>query len=271
MAGCLVELFETDGPDAVQRRLGAADARLDAVQRIVAVGGDGTLNDILNALPDPRRIPIAQLGLGTANCLARELGLPRNPTGLAALVVGGALRRIDLATANGRRFFGNASCGFDARIVHRIAATRRGTLGMKAYVRPALESLRGYREPQLAVQLEDGEVVRGGLVIASNLRNYGGIFSLSETAACDSGTLELVIFERARIWDLVRLPLAGALGRLQNARGVVYRRTRRATIVSEGAEPVPVQVDGDARGATPLDLSLEPRAVPIVVPADQES
>jgi diacylglycerol kinase family enzyme len=266
-----VELFETDGPDAVQRRLGGADARLDALERIVSVGGDGTLNDILNALPDPRRIPIAQLGVGTANCLARELDLPRDPTGLAALVMGGALRRIDLATANGRRFFGNASCGFDARLVHRIAASRRGTLGMTAYVRPGLESLRGYREPRLAVRLEDGEVVRGGLVIASNLRNYGGIFSLSETAACDSGTLELVVFERARIWDLVRLPLAGALGRLQQARGVVYRRVRRATILSEGAEPVPVQVDGDARGVTPLELSLEPGAVPIVVPSDQGS
>jgi diacylglycerol kinase family enzyme len=271
MAGCGIELFETDGPDAVQRRLGGADTRLDELDCIVAVGGDGTLNDILNALPDPGRVPIAQLGMGTANCLARELGIPRHPAGVAKLVVGGALRRIDLATANGRRFFGNASCGFDARIVHRIAARRSGTLGMRAYVRPGFESLRGYREPQLAVHLEGGEVVRGGLVIASNLRNYGGLFTLSETAACDSGTLELVVFERARIWDLVRLPLAGALGRLQQAHGVVYRRVQRATIVSEGAESVPVQVDGDARGETPLELFLEPRAVPIVVPPDQAS
>lgn len=221
---------------------------------------------MLNALPDPGRVPIAQLGLGTANMLARELGIPRTPEGVAHVLLQGDLRRIDLGIANGRRFFGNASVGFDSRLVHRVARRRTGALGgMWFYVAPGLASLRGYREPRFAVHLEGGEVLRGGLAIATNLKNYGGLFRVSDAAACDSGHLEICIFQRARVRDLARLSLAGALGRLGRARGVVSGRTRSARIDSLDG-PYPVQVDGDARGETPLELSLAPRAAQIVVP-----
>jgi YegS/Rv2252/BmrU family lipid kinase len=259
-----VEVFETDGPDAVARRFAAGDVAA-GFARIVCVGGDGTLNDVINALPDPGALPLGQLGYGTANMLSRELGIPREPEALADLVVAGHTRDVDLALASGRRFFGNASAGFDARVVHHIAARRRGALGFWGYVAPGFASLRGYREPRLALHLGDGEVLRGGLVICSNLRNYGGLFSLSHDAACDSGLLDLCVFERAGIPGLLKALSLGALGRLEGARGVAFRRASRARIDAEG-DPVPVQIDGDARGSTPLELSVEPRALRVLAP-----
>ena len=266
-AGWQVERFETDGPDAARRRLSDSGAELAELHRLAVVGGDGTLNDVLDALPDPGRVPLAQLALGTANMLARELNLPRTPEGVANMLLDGGVRRMDLARANDRRFFGNASCGFDSRLVHRIARERRGTLpGMWAYVAPAFGCIRGYREPRLAVHLENGRLLHAGLVIATNLKNYGGVFTLSRTAVCDSGFLELCVLERGRIPDLLGMLAGGALGLLDRTPGVSHHRVRRARIESLG-EPFPVQVDGDARGETPLELSLEPSAVPIVVPA----
>jgi diacylglycerol kinase family enzyme len=265
--GCHVEIFETDGPDAAKRRLAAPGAAA-GIERIVCVGGDGTLNDVLNALPEPGAIPLGQLGYGTANMLTREFRIPRDPDTLAALVVAGSTRRLDLGTANGRRFFGNASAGFDARVVHHIAARRRGALGFWGYVAPGFASLRGYRPPRLALHLEDGaagETLRGGMVICSNLRNYGGLFTLSRSAAPDSGLLEFCVFERAGIPRLLKALSLGALGRLEGAKGFAFRRARAARIESDG-EPVPVQIDGDARGTTALTLSLEPGALRILSP-----
>jgi diacylglycerol kinase (ATP) len=263
-AGCEVERYETDAPDAVARRFSSPGA-VDGIDRIVCVGGDGTLNDVVNALPDPGAIPLGQFGLGTANMVSRELGIPRSAEGVAQVVTGGAVHRIDLGTANGRRFFGNASCGFDARLVHHIARRRKGGLGFFGYVLPGFASLRGYREPRLEVQLDGDAILHAGMVIVSNFKNYGGLFTVSPTAGCDSGTLELCAFERAGIPDLVRTLVAGALGRLHVTRGVALRRITRARIVSL-VDPVPVQIDGDARGTSPLELSVQPAALPILVP-----
>ncbi len=262
--GCDVTPFQTDSPQAVARRLSSPDA-VGGFDRIVAVGGDGTLNDVVNALPDPGRVPLAQLGMGTANMLARELGIPRTPEAVAHVVTDGAVRWIDLGVANGRRFFGNASCGFDARLVHRIAAGRKGSLGFLSYVAPGLACLPGYREPHLAVQMPEGQPLRAGMVIVSNLRNYGGLFSVSPQAGCDTGNLVVCAFERARVPDLLRALVAGALGRLNRSEGVVLRSASRARVESLD-EPVPVQVDGDARGETPLEVSVLPGALPILAP-----
>jgi len=236
---------------------------LGAPDRIVVVGGDGTLNDVANALPDPGAVPLAQLALGTANMLARDLHLPRTPGGVAALVDEGVVRRIDLGRANGRRFLMNASCGFDARVVEALAR-RRGALGFRGYARPILEALRGYREPRLAVRI-DGQAPRAaGLCIVTKVRNYGGIFRLADGARCDSGSFVACLFERARVRDLPRIAAAGLAGRVGRLRGVGFHEARAVRI--EAPDPAPYQVDGDWRGTTPLEITVEPRALPILAP-----
>ena len=237
---------------------------LGAPDRIVVVGGDGTLNDVVNALPDPGAIPVAQLALGTANMLARELHLPRTPEGVAALVEADVVRRIDVGTANGRRFLMNASCGFDARVVEAIARRRRGSLGFRGYARPILEALRGYREPRLAVRIDGGPPHAAALAIVTNVRTYGGLFTLAQGARCDSGRLVACLFERARVRDLARIAAAGLTGRVGRLRGVGFYEARALRI--EAPEPVPVQVDGDWRGATPLEITVQPRVLPLLVP-----
>lgn len=256
--------FTTGPGDAGRclRELGAGAAAAD--DRIVVVGGDGTLNEVVNALADPARVPLVQLAVGTANMLARDLGLPRRPAAVARLLETGTVRRIDLGRIGRERFAMNVSCGFDAMVVEEIRARRRGTLGFRGYLVPIARSLRRYREPRLAVSLDGGAPRSAALVLVSNLRNYGGLFSITANARCDSGRFEVCLFARARRRDLVRYALGGLLRRVGRLSGVETVGAGRVRI--ESAEPVAVQVDGDARGTTPVEIRVEPGALAMVVP-----
>lgn len=264
-AGHEVRLHFTEGPGDAARILGELGEAVGDLDRIGVVGGDGSLNEVVGGLADPGRVPVVQLAVGTANMLARELGLPRRPEGVAAVLEAGAVRRIDLGRIDGGRFVMNASCGFDAMVTHEIAGRRHGTLGFRGYLLPILRTLLRYREPRLAVSLDGGPPRRTGLVLVSNLRNYGGLFSFTDRASVDSGHLDVCLFERARRRDLVRYALAGLRHRVASLSGVEIVAATRVRI--ESAEPVAVQADGDARGTTPVELRLEPAALAVVAPA----
>ncbi|MGH0034895.1 MAG: diacylglycerol/lipid kinase family protein [Myxococcota bacterium] len=267
-----VERFDTHGPGDARRRAAERTASLGPSDRIVVVGGDGTLNEVVNGLPDPGRVPIVQLAVGTANMLARELGWPRRLRALAALVAlveEGEVRRIDLGRigpGGGQRFVMNASCGFDAMVTRRIREARRGTLGFRGYVRPVLGVLRRYQEPRLRVRVDDDPPREGALVLVSNLRNYGGLFRFTERARCDSGHLDIRLFHRARPVDLVRYGCAGLLRCSAGLRGSEALAARRVRIESATREPVPVQLDGDAWGTTPVEIEVAPAALAVVTP-----
>jgi diacylglycerol kinase family enzyme len=275
-AGQLTALLEARG-HRVERRLtaGPGDARRlaaalaspgEPLDRIVVVGGDGTLNEVVNGLADPARVPVLQLGVGTANMLARDLGWPRRPEGLADVIEHGEVRRMDLGRVGGDRFLMNVSCGFDAMVVRHIREHRRGTLGFRGYVRPVLATLRHYREPRLAVRVEGAPPREVALVLASNLRNYGGLFCMTEAARFDSGQLDVALFGRARLGDLVRYGVAGLLRRASRTRGIDIVGARGLSIASLEPAPVPVQVDGDHWGTTPVEIGLDPAALSVVVP-----
>jgi diacylglycerol kinase (ATP) len=261
-----VEYLETRGPDDARRATREREAELDT---LVVAGGDGTLNEVVNGLADPRALPVAHLACGTGNMLARELGVPRDPERLAALVEAGRVRRIDLARTRERRFLAVAGVGFDGMVARAVARRRHGTMGYLGYAVPLWQTLRGYRAPRLSVRFDGGEPVEGALVIASHLRNYGGILRVTPGARCDSGLLDVCVFRGRRTLDLVRYAAAAGAGGLGRLRDVETRRARHFAIEAE--EPVPVQLDGDWRGTTPVEIEVEPGVVPFVCPEPRQA
>ena len=235
------------------------------------MGGDGTLNDVVNALPHPAPAPLTQLAVGTANMLARELGLPRDVDGISRVVERGRIQEIDLGRAESsegaRRFLMNASVGFDSMVVAAITRERRGALGFRGYVAPTLRCLARYQEPKLAVRLDGGAAGGAGFVIASNLSNYGGLMQIVPDARCDSGHLVVAVCGRARRRDLPRFLVAGLARRFHRLAGVDVHHARHVEITARG-EPVAFQADGDWRGATPVTLELQPRALRVLAPGD---
>lgn len=274
-----VDLHWTTGPGDAGARARALEAGVD---RLVVAGGDGTLNEVLNGLRDYTRVPLALLPTGTANLIARDLQLPRRPDRVAELVAGsgtdgpgrsgpgGRVRPIDVGLVGERRFLAVVSCGFDAMVVRAIQRTRTGSLGYRGYLAPIFRTLVDYRPPVLRVSLDGRRPRQVGLVLASNVRNYGGLFSATDRAQPDSGELDVCLFPSASVPRLVRYLAAGLVGRLSRLPEVVYRTARHVAIEGEpeggGAAGVPVQVDGDAYGTTPVTVELAPARLPVLVP-----
>jgi YegS/Rv2252/BmrU family lipid kinase len=257
-----VEWFLTAKPGDARRRAAEREGEVDC---IVVAGGDGTLNEVLNGLADPRGTPLVPMALGTANMLARELAIPRAPAALAALIDAHPLRRIDMGRIDGMRFLGVVGVGFDAMVTEAVRRRRHGRLGFRGYVLPILRTLARYRPPRLAVRLDGGAPIECGFAVVGNLHCYGGIMRVPADARCDSGHLDVCLFRRARRVDLVRYVWPAFRGTLASLPQVVARPATRIEIDAD--EAVPVEVDGDAWGTTPIRIEVEPRAVPIVAQA----
>jgi len=257
--GHRVEWLLTERPGDARRLAGEREGRVDC---IVAAGGDGTLNEVLNGLADPARTPLAPLALGTANMLARELGIPVEAEALAARVETESVRRVDMGRVGDTRFLCVVGVGFDAMVTERVARTRRGRLGYRGYVVPIASTFARYRPPRLTARLDGGESVACELAIVGNLRDYGGVLRVTASASCDSGRLDACLFRSARRTELLRYALEASRGRLASDPGVDCRTATRIEI--DAARPVPVQVDGEAWGHTPIAIEVEPGAVPIL-------
>jgi len=261
--GHAVERFATRAPGDARRRVAEAEG---AVERIVAAGGDGTLNEVVNGLADPSRTPLVPLALGTANMLAGALGIPPAPEAVADLVEHGAIRRVDLGLAGRSRFLGVAGVGFDAMVTEVVRRTRKGPLGYRGYAMPILRTLRSYRAPRLRVRLDGGRPSRCGFVIVAKLPNYGGLFAVTPDAKPDSGRLGVCLFRDASFLGLVRIVWPSWRGTLAARSDCIVASATHVSITADGPTPVPVQLDGDAWGHAPVEITIEPAVVPMLVP-----
>jgi YegS/Rv2252/BmrU family lipid kinase len=262
--GHVVECVMAPRAEEAHARVRELEGKVDG---IVVAGGDGTLNGVVNALADPSRTPLALLALGTANLVARELDLPWDIAALADLIASGSIRRLDLGRIEGRRFLTVVSSGFDAMVTRAVRRSRTGALGYSGYLLPILKTLFRYRPPHLEVKVDGSEPLTGALVLVCNTRSYGGLFRVADHARCDSGHLDVCVFRRARVRDLVRYAWAARRGRISRLAGVEYRTGRQIRI--DSPEPVAVQVDGDYWGTTPVEIELQPGVVPILVPRQE--
>lgn len=181
------------------------------------------------------------------------------------MVSAGPVRRLDMGLAGERRFLMVASAGFDAMVTRRIAQSRTATLGYLGYAAPILGALREYEPPRLSVQVDDRPAVEGQLVLVSNTRNYGGLFTMADLARCDSGRLDICVLRNGSLGGLARAAAAGLTGGLSRRDDIIYLTGRRIRI--DSSRPVPVEIDGDHAGQTPIDIEVRPASVPVVVPA----
>jgi YegS/Rv2252/BmrU family lipid kinase len=259
--GYRIETFFTRSAGDANRRARCIEPEFST---LIVAGGDGTLNEVLNGLPDPSGIPIALLPTGTANILAHDLALPNRPEAVAQAIEQGGVQWLDMGLVGGHRFLMLVSAGIDAMVTEAVRRRRGQSFGYAGYVLPVLRVLLRYRVPQLRVTVDEQASFRGAFVIVSNTRNYGGIFTFADRARCDSGHFDVCIFPKGTVLGLSTYYLAALRGRVSRRTEVNYLTGRRIRI--ESKEPVPVQVDGDAFGTTPVCVELMPSAVPVFVP-----
>ena len=252
--------------ERLQRYLADPDHR-NGLVCIVAAGGDGTVGDVINRYPG---VPIAILPLGTENLLARYLGITRSGRLVAEMIAAGKTRHIDACFAGDRRFVLMASCGIDADVLLRLNARRSGHITKRSYLQPIVESLRKYEYPEFRMYLDDDQTpLTGRLAIMMNLPVYALGLPVARSARGDDGLLDVRIFQRHSAFQMMRFFYMVAWGRHENLSDVICVKARRIRV--ESNQPVPVQVDGDPAGSTPVEIGIVPAAVELLAPANHET
>jgi diacylglycerol kinase family enzyme len=210
-------------------------------------------------------IPATVFPLGNENLVARYCGLSRSGPELADVIAAGNVRRFDLARANGRLLCLMASIGPDADIVHRVHRRRRGHINRFSYAIPVIQAFQNYRFPIVDVEIEDtGEKLSGALVFLFNLPRYALGLPIAASGSAEDGLLDLCVFERPGVLELLRYLAAVAVRRHHGLPDFFHRRVRRVRLTS--TEPAPMQTDGDPAGCLPGILEVVPGALPLVVP-----
>jgi YegS/Rv2252/BmrU family lipid kinase len=255
------------------RRL-AAEAVADGFDLIVAAGGDGTVNEVLNGIAGaPEGFKRARLGvlpLGTVNVLARELKIPLRLERAWEVLRHGRERKIDLPlvefSVNGkterRHFVQLAGAGLDARAIELVSWQLKKKTGPLAYVAAGFRAL-AERQPQLNVQA-GAQNAAGELVLIGNGKFYGGAISIFPGAELDDGLLDVCIFPRVNLPALLRL-VPSLLFRQRLPEKLVRRiRTEKFELAGDG--PVGFELDGEWIGKLPATFSIERRCVRVLAP-----
>jgi diacylglycerol kinase (ATP) len=270
-----VEIFATRsaGDGVEQARQAALRHDLLAIH-----GGDGSINEAFNGIVASGRSPqVLLLPGGTMNVLCRDLGIPLNAVEAAeVLLKTGVPRRLCLGACrhgdSAKRYFSlMAGAGLDAAIVHGM----QNFSGAKRIVGPFAFILSGlwrgvpYRYPEIEVVVEEGEApgtYRGREVVVGKSKGYGGWFTVTDRADGGQPVFEVAIAKRrGMIRHLAAMPLA-FFGQLKLSRNYMFTMCTRLRVTSVGQ--VPVQMDGDATGMLPIELSVDGASVDVLVPEE---
>jgi YegS/Rv2252/BmrU family lipid kinase len=272
-SGIEAELAETKGPgDATEI---AQRATVERRQLVIACGGDGTLNEVVNGLAahsNGHRVPMALLPAGTANIFAKELTLPWDiPAAARKLVRGNVVDiALGLATpvnepAKQKYFLSVAGAGPDGMIVYSIDLELKARLGILAYWWQGAREVFRYQFPHFRVII-DGQSADSSLVIVGRTKNYGGPFKITTLADLYEDKFEVMTLNtRSGFRYLSYLPTLW-MGKLRGTSGVFFSKTDTVLCEPLDDKPVHAQVDGEPLAHLPVEFKIVPKALKLLLP-----
>ena len=256
----------------------------------IIIGGDGTLRGVAqwaidSAFPNQEAMcasgeltnlpyPLLIVPMGTANLMGKHLGVNWSDENIgeevAEALAAANVRQLDVARTNGGIFLLMAGVGFDAWVVHELDRVRSGPIDLMNYIMPAMKAIAEYQFPRLEVTVDGKKVFKKApaLALVGNIREYGTGFAILPQARPDDQLLDVCVMPCASPKDLIKLALSAAAGEHVQQEGVVYVKGRNVRI--ESTTPVPVQVDGEPAGQTPVDIDLLPCRIPFIVPPSSD-
>jgi diacylglycerol kinase (ATP) len=267
----------------------AQEAAANGVNIVVAAGGDGTVNEVMNGLVNTNTA-LATLPAGTVNIWAREMGLPMDIPQSAAALLQATRSQIDVGrvrsitprrwllrrkvtmkspTLVDRYFLLMAGIGFDAAVTAGVNSAEKKYLGAIAYVKQAFQIIHQYQGSHLTIYLDDKKV-RGRILMAvvGNSQLYGGVIKFTLNAVVDDGLLDVCIV-KGRSMLKAPLRLLSILFRSHHLDDrIEYHRATQIRFVSR--KPVPIQIDGDYLGITPMRLEVVPKSLWVLVPPNAD-
>jgi diacylglycerol kinase (ATP) len=276
-AAITVEIAATTAPGTARSL-----AQLAVGQRrdlVIACGGDGTVNEVVNGLAGSQ-MPMALLPAGTANILAKELGVPWDIPQAARLIPGGVVRRIALGIASlpdvngngagpselvGRYFLCVAGAGPDGAIVNGVDEIFKKNAGILAYWAEGAKQLFRYDFPEMRVR-SGGRERRATIVVVGRTAHYGGPFKITTGASLFEDSFEMLTNSATSRLQYLRCLPALWMGNLRELKGIDAWKQTEVIVESADERMVFAQVDGEPIGALPLAFRIVPNALSILVP-----
>ncbi len=232
----------------------ARDAAEAGFTKIVAAGGDGTVNEVVNGIAGTKAA-LGLLPLGTMNVFAMELGLPASDLDACwRIITKGHTRRVDLPSANGKHFVQLAGVGFDAQAIQETSRSLKRNFGPLSYIVSAAQ-IAARKPPRLRIESEHAVTDAGSFVLVGNGRLYGGPFPFFKQAVIDDGLFDVLIFKRLNYLEIIRYMQDVIFSSSITSPKVEYFQTTSLRVSSEG--DVPVEVDGELIGNCPVDFTVQ--------------
>ena len=247
----------------------AIRAHRENVDLVIAGGGDGTLNAVLQGLIHTS-LPLGIMPLGTANDLARSLGIPLDPEQACSLIARNDTRVIDVGMVNGIYFFNEASIGLTVSSASALSKDEKAKLGIAAVLLATLRTARHARRFQVAVRCDDGRQLRlrTAQLTIGNSKSFGGLVQAPD-ASLDDRRLDLYSVAFEHLWDY--FSVIGALVRrnYHDAKGIVTFQGRRFDVTTH--VPRAIETDGEVLTRTPARFEIVPNAIRVFAPPREEN
>lgn len=262
-SGLVLERVQGEDPSDITRQV---SRRAEDVDLVIVGGGDGTVNAALRGLIKTG-LPLGILPLGTANDLARTLGIPNDPEAAAAVIIAGRTRAIDVGQVNDQYFVNVASMGLSVELARAMSANVKRHLGRFSYPLATLKTLLRTRPFKANVNLGQRSMkLRSVQIAVGNGVYYGGGMAVYERAAIDDQCLDFYSIEPRTLWQWLLLLASFRRGRNRDLTGM-RAFCSAGPIEIRTDPPLPINTDGEVTTITPARFDLLPRALSVFAPA----
>ncbi len=261
--GHRLEIRHTESLTHAQTLAAEVAVKYDCSMVIVA-GGDGTIREVVHGLEGSDK-PLMIIPCGTENLLANELGYKTTLKNMISIFESRTIRPLDLCKANDKFFTSVGGVGFDGDVVNLVNAQRKGNITHLYYFWPIWKTFWAYDFPKVTVEVEDKIVFSDrGIVIFGNISRYALGLPILRAANFSDGLLDVCIYKCSSHTSLLLHALLTAFKNHRRRKNVLYKQCKKIKIYSE--TPMMTELDGDPGPDLPLEVTIIPEAVKVLVP-----
>ena len=266
-----VDVFRTEKEGDAYRQ--AASLSRDEYDCVVAVGGDGTVNEVFyGVIKSGSDIPVAVLAAGTVNDFAYSIGLPDDCDGFCEMLRSGRSERIDMGLCQGRYFANVLAGGVFSEVAYSVPAEKKNKWGKLAYYIHGAKILpKKAKETEMITYEFDGKTLEADtfLFLVSNTSSVGGFRQISPIASVNDGLLDVCIVRKVGILKMLPLFIKVRRGKHTNNKNIIYFQTEKISIsCSQDDKTLPLDFDGEKNGTLPATVECVPRAIRMFVPVN---
>lgn len=264
-----IDVFYTEKQDDAQNK--AASLQPGEYDFVVAVGGDGTLNEVINGIIISKsEIPVAVISAGTVNDFATYLNLPQTPAEFCKMIKNFQLKRVDAGRVNQKYFINVVAAGLLSDIGFKVDKDKKAVLGKLAYYLEGAIDLPKQFSKTLNLRFITEEKTMEEevfLFMVTNSQSVGGFREMAPLASTSDGKLDVVIIRKMDIFQVTPLLIGLVQGEHVNHPSVEYFQTQKLTIENMDDQEIDVDYDGEKlMDGFPIQIEMIPGAIQIVVP-----